>query len=186
MILFKILGTLVVLIAIFLIIALFVKKKYTITRETTIKSSVEDVYDYLRFQRNQKYHNHWLLLDPNAKIETKGEEDGKPGSILSFESKSKKTGTGEWENIRLIENERIEWELRFLHPYHFTATAVLSFKPINAHETQLVWEYHSGMDWPKNITLLFMDMDKIIGTDIETTLDNIKQQLENNLLQRRD
>src|SRR5690606_19137228 len=114
----------------------------------------------------------------SAKIEVKGEEDGKPGSILYFESKSKKTGTGEWENIRLVENERVEWKLRFLRPYQFTATAVLSFKPINAYETQLVWEYHSGMDWPKNITLLFMDMDKIIGADIETTLNNVKQQLE--------
>ena len=177
-VLIKILGVIFAIIVILLVVALFVKKKYTITRETTIKSSVEEVYDYLRFQGNQKHHNHWLLLDPNAKIEIKGEEDGKPGSILFFESKSKKTGTGEWENTRLVENERIEWELRFLYPYQFTASAILHFKPIDEHTTQLVWEYHSGMDWPKNITLLFMDMEKIIGGDIETTLGNIRHQLE--------
>lgn len=180
MILFKILATLVALIAILLIVALFVKKKYTITREVTINSSVEDVYDYLRFHKNQKEYNHWLQLDPNVRTEIKGKPDGEPGSILFFESKSKKAGTGEWENTGLIKNKRIEIELRFLHPYQFTATAILYFKPIDTYTTQLVWEYHSGMDWPKNITLLFMDMDKIIGGDIEKTLGNIKHQLENN------
>lgn len=68
--LIKILGTIFAIIVILQVVALFVKKKYTITRETIIKSSMEDVYDYLRFHRNQKYHNHWLLLDPNADIET--------------------------------------------------------------------------------------------------------------------
>ncbi len=178
MILFKILAALVVLIAILLVVALFVKKKYTITREVTINSSVEDVYDYLRFHKNQKQYNHWLQLDLNVRTEIKGKPDGEPGSILFFESKSKKAGTGEWENTGLIKNKRIEIELRFLHPYQFTATAVLSFKPVNEHETQLTWDYHSGMDWPKNITLLFIDMEKIIGKDIETTLGNIKRQLE--------
>lgn len=180
-ILFKILVTLVALIAFLLIVALFVKKKYTLTRETTINRSVEEVYNYLRFHKNQKEYNYWLQLDPNVKTEITGEQDGTPGSILFFESKSKKAGTGEWENARLIEDELIEIELRFLHPYQFTATAVLYFRPIDAYTTQLIWEYHSGMDWPKNITLLFMDMDKIIGRDIEITLGNIKSQLENNL-----
>lgn len=177
-ILIKILGVIFAIIVILLVVALFVKRKYTITRETTIHRSVGEVYDYLRFHRNQKYHNHWLQLDPDAKIEIKGEQDGQPGSILFFESKSKKTGTGEWENTRLVENERIECELRFLRPYEFTATAILYFKPIDEHSTHLVWEYHSGMDRPKNIMLLFINMDKIIGADIETTLGNIKQQLE--------
>lgn len=88
---------------------------------------------------------------------------------------------GEWENMRLVENERIEWELRFLHPYQFTAMAILSFKPIGEHSTYLIREYHSGMDWPKNIIYLFMNMENIIGRDIETTLRNIRHQLEDNV-----
>src|SRR5690606_6598094 len=155
MILFKILATLVALIAILLIVALFVKNKYTITREVTINSSVEDVYDYLRFHKNQKQYNHWLHLDLNVRTEIKGKPDGQSGSILFFENKSKKTGTGEWENTGLIKNKRIEIELRFLHPYQFTATAILYFKPIDTYTTRLILEYHSGMDWPKNIALLF-------------------------------
>ena|SRR5690554_1949522 len=178
MILFKIFGVLVLLIAILLIVAVFVKNKYNITREITINSPVEDVYYYLRFHKNQKQYNHWLHLDPNVRTEINGAPDGQPGSILFFESKSKKAGTGEWENTSLVENERIDIELRFLHPYKFTATAQLHLRPVGQETTQLVWDYHSGMDWPKNIALLFMDMDKIIGGDIEKTLGNIKHQLE--------
>ena len=81
-VLIKTLGVIFAIIVILLVVALFVKKKYTITRETTIHRSVGEVYDYLRFHRNQKYYNHWLQLDPDAKIEIKGEEDGQPGSVL--------------------------------------------------------------------------------------------------------
>lgn len=175
---FKALGVLIGFIVILLIMALFVKKRYTILRETTINSPLGEVYDYLRFHKNQKQYNHWLQLDPHVRTEIKGAPDGQPGSILFFESKSKKAGTGEWENTALVENERIDIELRFLHPYQFTADAKLHLKPIDEETTLLIWEYHSGMNWPINITLLFMDMDKIIGGDIETTLGNIKHQLE--------
>lgn len=176
--LIKILGVIIAIIVVVLVVALFLKKKYTLTRQITINSPVEDVYDYIRFHNNQPYYNNWLRLDPDVNIEIKGQPDGGPGSILFFESKNKKAGTGEWENTRLVENERIECELRFMRPYQFTATAILYFKPADADVTDLVWEYNSGMNWPMNIMLLFMDMDKIIGTDIETTLKNIKQQLE--------
>lgn len=177
-IIFKVLSIFIGLIVILLVVALFVKKRYTIIRETTISSPVADVYDYLRFHKNQKQYNHWLQLDPNVRTEIKGAPDGQPGSILFFESKSKKAGTGEWENTDFVENERIDIELRFLQPYQFTADAKLHFKPIDEETTLLVWEYHSGMNWPLNITLLFIDMDKIIGRDIENTLENIKRQLE--------
>lgn len=175
---FKVLGGFLGFIVILLIVALFVKKRYTIIRETTINSPVGEVYDYLRFHKNQRHYNHWLLLEPNVRTEIKGAPDGQPGSILFFESNSKKAGTGEWENTDFVENERIDIELRFLHPYQFTANATLHLKPIDEETTLLIWEYHSGMNWPINIILLFVDMDKIIGGDIETTLENIKHQLE--------
>lgn len=179
MIILKILGAILVLMAMLLIAALFVKKRYTIVREVRIDRPPQRVYDHVRFHKNQPEFNHWLSLDTNTIIEIKGKPDGEVGSIMYFESQNSKVGTGIWEHTDLIDGERIGLEIRFLKPYKFTAVADLHFKPIsNNNGTLLVWEYKSGMDWPMNITLLFLDMDKIIGKDIEATLNKIKINLE--------
>lgn len=174
MLLLKILAVFIGLVVLLCVVALFVKKDYTITREILINNSVNNVYDYVRYHKNQREFNQWLSFDPNTKIELRGSEDGTSGAIMHFESSHKKTGTGEWENTRLVPNERIELELRFLKPYQFTASGILYFIETKKGRTRLVWEYNSGMPWPKNITLLFMNMDKIIGKDIEATLEKIK------------
>lgn len=178
MILIKILTVIVALISLLCVIALFVKKEYTLTRSILINNSTDNVYDYVRFHKNQPAFNHWLSLDPNTDIELKGNEDGTSGAILYFESNHKKVGSGEWENILVVPNERIDLELRFFKPYQFTATGTLYFVEEENNSTMLIWEYKSGMNWPMNITLLFMDMDKIIGRDIEASLEKIKLKTE--------
>jgi hypothetical protein len=178
MLLIYILAAVAGIIVLLCVIALFVKKEYTITRDILINNSTAKVYDYVRYHKNQREFNQWLSFDPNTSIELKGSEDGTTGAIMHFESRHKKTGTGEWENTRLIPNERIELELRFLAPYQFTASGILYFVEAEEGRTKLIWEFNSGMPWPKNITLLFMDMDKIIGQDIEATLEKIKRNTE--------
>jgi hypothetical protein len=177
MILLKILVVLVAIIAVICIIAAFTPEKYTIKREIKINQPVEKVYNYVRFHKNQKQFNQWLSYDPNAKIQITG-VDGQAGSILHFESKSKKAGTGEWNNTQLIENKEIDFKIKFIAPYAFTANGSLFFKAVDHNKSTILWEYHSGMNWPMNITLLFMDMDKIIGADIQSTLDKIKMNTE--------
>lgn len=178
MILLKIFLVLIALIAFVCLIAVFTRKKYTIKREITINAPVEKVYEYVRFHKNQKEFNQWLSYDPNAKIEIRGDADGQPGSILYFESKHKKSGTGEWENTNFIENKQIDFKIKFIAPYPFTADGSLFFKSINESRSSILWEYHSGMNWPMNITLLFIDMDTVIGADIQSTLDKIKLNTE--------
>lgn len=178
MILLKILLGLVLLFVLLAVVALFVKKSYTITREITINRPVEEVYDYVRYHKNQLAFNYWLNVDANTKTKIIKSEDGYPGSTLAFESNHKKVGKGEWENTAFLENERIDFELRFIEPYAFTATGSLEFLVQGKNSTKLTWSLHSGMKWPMNIMLLFMDMDRIIGKDIEATLDNIKRNKE--------
>ncbi|ALJ04090.1 hypothetical protein APS56_02485 [Pseudalgibacter alginicilyticus] len=178
MLVLKIAVVVIAIISVLCVIAIFTAKKYTIKREITLNNSNSEIYEFLRFHKNQKLFNQWLSYDPNTKIEIKGSEDGKKGATLHFSSKSKKTGKGEWETTNLVENKRIDFELRFLEPYTFTANGSLYLKEIGANKTNLLWEYHSGMDWPMNITLLFMDMDKIIGKDIEASLAKIKSNTE--------
>ncbi|WP_263360769.1 SRPBCC family protein [Flavobacterium collinsii] len=176
MIFVKIITVLVAIVSIALVVAMFTKNKYTIRREIIIDKPKAEVFDFIKLNRNQKLYSKWLLLDPATKIEITG-TDGTAGSVLTFESKHHKTGKGEWE-IKKVENDRIDFELRFLAPYVFTANGHMETKSLAGNQTKLIWIYNSGMNWPKNFMLIFFDMDEIIGADVEESLTNIKTIVE--------
>jgi hypothetical protein len=178
MIFAKIIIVLVAIIALALIVAMFTKDKYTITRQIVINKPKQDVFDFIKLNQNQKFYSKWLLLDPNTKIELKGTQDGTSGSVLTFESKHHKTGKGEWETKKVTEGERVDFELRFLSPYIFTANGYMTTESLSTNQTKLNWVYSSGMNWPKNFMLIFLNMDKIIGSDVEESLYNIKTIVE--------
>ncbi len=68
------------IIALFLIIALFMKKGYNTYSEIIINISRQKVYDYLKQIKNQDNFNKWIMIDPNMKKEFKG-IDGTIGFI---------------------------------------------------------------------------------------------------------
>ncbi|PIF34652.1 polyketide cyclase/dehydrase/lipid transport protein [Flavobacterium sp. 9] len=178
MIFVKIIIVLVAIIALALVVAMFTKDKYTITRQIVINKPKQEVFDFIKLNQNQKLYSKWLLLDPNTKIEIKGNPDGMSGSVLTFESKHHKTGKGEWEIKKVTEGEKVDFELRFLAPYVFTANGSMTTESLTPNQTKLIWVYNSGMNWPKNFMLIFLNMDKIIGTDVEESLNNIKTIVE--------
>jgi len=49
----------------------------------------------------------------------------------------------------------------------------------NDTESTVTWTFEGSTPYPFNLMLLFMDMDKMIGKDFETGLNNLKVILEN-------
>lgn len=174
----KILVFVIAIVSVAAVVAMFTKDKYTLVRQVVINAPKQEVFDYIKLNSNQKSYSKWLSLDPQTKIGFKGSPDGKPGSILTFESNDKKAGTGELETKRVIDGERVEFELRFLAPFQFTANGFMSTDAVSPGQTRVTWVYNSGMNWPKNFMLLFMDMDSIVGNDIQISLGNLKSKLE--------
>ena len=179
MIILKIVVVVVAVIAVMAVIALFTKNKYTLMRDIVINRTRQDVFAFIKLNKNQKLYSKWLSLDPNTKIELRGTEDGTPGSILAFESSDKKAGKGEWETKKISNNEYVEFELRFLEPYAFVANGRFATESVSPAQTKVTWEYNGGMNWPMNFMLLFLDMDKLVGNDIQTSLVSLKNNLEN-------
>lgn len=178
MIILKAFTILVAIISMAAVIALFSKNKYTLTRNIVINKPKEEVFAYIKLNRNQQAYSKWLSLDPNTKIQFKGAADGTPGAILTFASKNKKTGTGEWEIKNIADGEKVDFELRFLEPFVFTANGSFLTQSVAEQQTKVTWTYNSGMDWPMNFMLLFLDMDKLVGNDIQESLTKVKSNLE--------
>lgn len=166
----------VAIIVLMLITALFTKKEYVIKREIIINRSQHDVYEYLRFFKNHRSFNAWLLKDPAMKETSRG-TDGQVGYVLSYEG-NKDVGTGEEELVGLVPDKRIDIELRFLKPFKSTSRTPFDLEPAGNNQTKVTWTMHGKMNYPANIALLFINMDNFLGKDVSKSLENLKVILE--------
>lgn len=173
----KIVIVLLILIAIPLIVALFVKKEYAVEREITVRCDSDSVFEYIKFLKNQNNFSVWSTMDPNMKKSYKG-TDGTVGFISSWDSKDENVGTGEQEILKIEEGKRIDFELRFTKPFEATDYAYMTTEPISSDETKVKWGFNGKMNYPMNIMLLFMDMEEMLGKDLQKGLDNLKVELE--------
>lgn len=168
---------LITLIALVLIIALFVKKDYHVSRSVEVSVSNADAFDYVRYLRSQDEFAVWQAMDPNVK-QTYSGEDGSVGAIYKWDSKVEDVGAGEQEIMKIDDGKRIDFELRFTRPWEMTGDAYMTTEPLGDSKTKVTWAFEGSTPWPWNFFFLFMDMDGELGPDLQKGLDNLKQNLE--------
>jgi hypothetical protein len=166
------------LVAVILIVALFAKNDYSLEREIVINKPHTEVFDYLRYLKNHDHFNKWIMVDPAMKKSYKG-VDGTVGFIYAWNG-NKKAGEGEQEIIRIKQDERVDIEIRFVRPFKGLAYAPFVIESLSASQTRVKWGMSSKMKYPMNIILLFIDMDKVLGSDVEFSLNTLKNILEKN------
>lgn len=166
----------VVLAAALFVIGLFIKKDYVISRQVTINKPKQEVFNYIKFLKNQNNFSKWAKMDPNMKTSFTG-TDGTVGFVSAWEG-NKDVGKGEQEIKNIIEGEKLETEIRFIKPFESIAKATMETKENGGGTTIVVWTFYSHMKYPTNLFGLFMNMDKAIGNDLEIGLNNLKTLLE--------
>lgn len=175
----RLLIGIVVLIALVLIIAIFVKKEYAVEREVVINKPKSEVFEYIKYLKNQDSFSVWAMKDPNMKKEFKG-EDGTVGFISAWDSDMKDVGKGEQEITGIIEGSKVDYELRFIKPFEATDNAYMTTEAGSDNQTTVKWGFHGKMDYPMNFMLLFMNMEDILGKDLQQGLNNLKNKVEQN------
>jgi len=165
------------LIVVLLLVAAFVKKSYTVEREIIINKPKQEVFDYIKFLKNQDNFSKWATMDPNMKKDYQG-VDGMVGFVSSWDSENKNVGKGEQTIKKISEGERIDFDLHFIKPFDGLANAYMSTVSVSENKTKVKWFFSSEMKYPMNIFLLFMNMEEMIGKDLEIGLNNLKNILE--------
>lgn len=165
-------------ISLVLISAYFMPKEYAVQREVTINKPVDTVFNYVKFLKNQNEFSYWASIDPKMKTNYKG-TDGTVGSVASWESKVKEVGVGEQEITKITENQRIDFALRFKEPMEDTAQGFMSTEKIAQNQTKVKWAISGIIPYPMNIMLPMMNMDSMMGNDLQKGLDNLKEIMEN-------
>lgn len=166
-----------ILVAVPLLVALFVDQDYAVEREVVINKPKQEVFDYVKYLRNQDNYSTWATRDPNMKKTYTG-TDGTVGFVSAWESDDQEVGKGEQEIKSIVDGERIDFELRFYEPFEATEPATMVTERVSDNETKVKWGFNGHMDYPMNLMLVFMNMEEEIGNDLQTGLDNLKIQLE--------
>jgi hypothetical protein len=165
-----------ILVAIILVVALFVKKEYAIERDLVIRKPKQDVFNYVKYLKNQDHYSKWVMTDPNMKKTFKG-TDGTAGFVYAWDSENKNAGKGEQEIISLKEGERVDIEVRFEKPFEGLAHTPIALEHIGENQTRVRWGMKGKSKYPMNIMNLFIP--NMLGKDLEISLNTLKNILEN-------
>jgi len=166
----KIIGiALFVIISVLLIVALFAPKDYKSEREIVINKPKTEVWNYIKYLRNQESFGVWYRMDSAMTKKYEG-TDGTVGFTYTWESK--KVGNGKQTVTNIIEGEKIESQLDF--GFGEPANAYLSVEEKSAGETLVKWGIGGKSPYPLNLFNLFFDA----GQDFEQGLQNLQEILE--------
>jgi hypothetical protein len=169
-----ILGSLAGLILLLLIIALFVKKELSVRREIIINRPVAEVYDYVRFLKNQDYYSKWVMTDPNMKKIFKG-TDGTVGFVYGWDG-NKQAGEGEQEIMALKPNKLVDIEVRFVRPFKNVGRTPMQTVKVEEGKTKVIWGMDGHNPYPMN--LMNAMMQGMLAKDVDISLNNLKTILE--------
>ena len=165
------------IIALIFIIALFTKKEYSLEREIVIDKANNEVFQYLKHIKNQDKFSKWVMTDPNMKKEFRG-NDGTVGFVYAWEG-NKQAGKGEQEIMSIEEGKYLGLEVRFEKPLAALASTPFTVEAISPQQSRFIWSMNSKMNYPMNIMLAVMSIDKMLGKDMEISLKTLKGLLEN-------
>lgn len=172
-----ILSILAGLILLVLVVAAIAPKSYSLERKIIINRPKADVFNYLKHLKNQDHYNKWVMRDPDMKKIYTG-TDGTPGFIYGWDG-GKQAGAGEQEIKNMVDGERLDLEIRFERPFRAVARAPFTTESAGKNKTAVTWGMSSRMPYPANAMLLLMGAEKMLGKDMDESLDKLKTILEN-------
>ena len=173
----NILILIIILISIPFILAVFLSNEYLIEREITINRPRHEVFDYIKFLRHAERFNKWVMMDPDMKKEFRG-TDGTEGFVYAWDSNNKQVGKGEQEIRNISAGERIDYEIRFMKPFEKVSYAHITTTTVSENQTKVKWAFSGMRNYPMKIMHLLLNLKKILGNDLQTSLGNLKNVIE--------
>ena len=174
----RILVGIVALIIAVLVAAAFGGDDYTIQRSVVINKPAQDVYNYIRIMGNQVHYSKWVMADPNVKLDYTG-TDGTVGATMAWDSQDKQVGQGSQSITKLDDGKRMDLSIHFIKPFEGNSTAYFTTEAVSPNQTKVVWGFYGKKDkYAMKLMHLVFNLEKSIGNDLQTGLNNLKAVME--------
>lgn len=165
---------LLIIVLVIVILGIVEPKDVTVERSLVINAPREVVWDQMTNFKNGPNWDPWYKLEPTV-TRTYFGTDGQPGSGYTWEGK--KTGMGTMTDTG-INGNKMGYKLHFEKPWSGDATGFYAVEDAGNGSVKATWSYYQHMSFPMNAMQAFMSMDKMLGTQFDSGLNNLKRYVE--------
>jgi uncharacterized protein YndB with AHSA1/START domain len=166
---------LVALVLVFVIVVATRPSTFRYERSTTVSAPPDAVYALLNDFHHWGKWSPWEKLDPNLQRTYEGAASG-VGAKYAWKGNDK-VGEGRMTIEEAKVNESIRIKLEFLKPFEATNTTTFTIAP-EGGGVKIVWAMTGNNNFMSKAAGLFMDMDKMIGSDFDRGLAQLKEHAE--------
>jgi hypothetical protein len=169
----------VLLVAVVGTVALALAKpdSFRVQRAIVIKAAPDRIFALINDFKAWPQWSPYEAKDPKMQRTLSGADSG-PGSVYEW-SGDKNVGQGRMEIMESTAPTKIVIKLDFLKPFegHNTATFTLVSQ---GEATEVTWAMYGPSTFITKVMSVFFNLDKMIGTDFEAGLANLKRLTEQN------
>ena len=159
------------LIVLLLVVALFVPKDFKYEKSIAINAPIDSVWKNVNSLTALDKWSPWNDHDPVMKKELTG-LDGAIGAKQSWESDI--VGSGSQTITKVEKPVLLETALDFKKPRESQGAAFVKLEP-DGSMTKATWGMTGHMPYPMNFMNLFMNMEKMMGSDWDNGLSKLKK-----------
>lgn len=167
----KILIGLVLVIGLLSIYVALQPSHFEITREMQMNAAAEQIFPYINNSRKANDWMPWKESDPSVKMVYSGPEEG-VGSVSTWDGEGQ-MGTGKAEVVESVSNKSVKTQLTYTKPMEMSQLAEISLAP-QASGTVVRWSVTGENTFIGRFFCLFMNMDKMVGSEFEKGLTKLK------------
>ena len=143
---------------------------FRIERRAVIRAAPQVIFDQINDLVAWQGWSPWAKKDPNAKM-TFGPTIAGSGAWCTWDG-DRNVGKGRMTILASHPHDHVHFRLDFEAP--FKATNIAEFTLVARGEsTEVVWAMHGTSNLMSKVMCLFMDMDKMVGTDFEKGLASL-------------
>lgn len=166
--LLKIVIGVVIVLVVFLVVVLMQPSDFRVVRSKKMKGSPAVAFSQVNDFRKWEGWSPWEKLDLKMKKVYEGPEAGK-GATYSWNGDNN-VGEGKLTILESKPDEQVDLKLEFKRPFTCTNDASFTFKK-EGDETLVTWEMTGKNRFMAKMMGLFINMDKMVGSQFEDGLN---------------
>ena len=144
---------------------------FRIERRMTVDAPPQEVFAQVNDFHKWDDWSPWAKLDPDATVAFDGPRAGQ-GAVFRW-SGNDKIGQGTMTLVTSKPGEFVRVDVEFVKPFEGKSTSEFTFRP-QGDRTQVTWTSHGPMNFLSKAMCLIMNMEKMLGPDMEKGLVQMK------------
>jgi hypothetical protein len=170
-----ILFTVAAIVVVLIVVIAKQPDEFRVTRRGSVSAAPAVVFARVNDLHKWRAWSPWERIDPALKRTFEGPSAG-TGAIYRWAGNNK-AGEGSMTITESRPGELIRFRLEFLKPFKATNTAEFTFKP-EGNQTVVMWSMAGRKNFASKAFGIFMNMDKLVGSDFEKGLAAMKSVVE--------